>query len=333
MKKVAVTGASGHIGANLVRELISRNCQVVTLVRQSSEALEGLDVTKVNGDILDPQSLRNAFKGVEQVYHLAAHISIQQGESEILERVNVQGTRNVMKACRLEGVETLVHFSSIHALNLEPLDQPVTEENPLLDAQDGNGADYDISKASADSLVRQSDDEDLSTRIIYPTAVLGPNDFRQSLFGQAIRKMADGKLPALVAGGFNWVDARDVAWGAVEAAEKGDDKDRYILSGHYLDMPEVAAVIADLTGVAAPRLTCPTWLAGVFAPMMSTWARLMGEAPLYTRDSLATLSTNKVMSHGRASRDLSYRPRPFRDSIADTLSFYSHIKQIDKRFI
>ena len=327
MKKVAVTGASGHIGANLVRELLNRGFQVVTLVRKSTEALEGLDVTRVNGDILDTRSLQRAFKGVEQVYHLAAHISIRHGENEMLERTNVQGTRNVMAACRLEGVETLVHFSSIHALKLEPLDQPVTEENPLLDGQDGNRADYDLSKATADSLVRQNDDDDLSTRIIYPTAVLGPNDFRQSLFGQAIRKMADGRLPALVAGGFDWVDARDVAWGAVEAAEKGKDKDRYILSGHYLDMPGVAAVIAELTGVAAPRFTCPAWLAGVFAPMMSSWARLTGETPLYTRDSLAVLSTNKVMSHGKASRNLSYRPRPFRESMVDSLSFYSSIKQ------
>ena len=327
MKKVAVTGASGHIGANLVRELLSRGFQVTTLIRQSSEALEGLDVRRVNGDILDTRSLRHAFNRVEQVYHLAAHISIQHGESEMLERINVQGTQNVMTACRLEGVETLVHFSSIHALKLEPLEQPVTEENPLLDGQDGNGADYDITKARADSLVRQHHDENLSTRIIYPTAVLGPNDFRQSLFGQAIRKMADGKLPALVAGGFDWVDARDVAWGAVEAAEKGEDKERYILSGHYLDMPGVAAVIAELTGVAAPRFTCPTWLAGVFAPVMCSWARLTGDTPLYTRDSLAVLSTNKVMSHGKASRKFSYRPRPFRESMVDVLSFYNNIKQ------
>lgn len=327
MKKVAVTGASGHIGANLVRELISRDCHVVALIRQSSEALDGLDVTKVDGDILDTQSLRSAFKGVEEVYHLAAHISIRQGENEMLEEINVRGTRNVMSACRSEGVETLVHFSSIHALNPEPLDQPVTEENPLLGRRDGSGADYDFSKASADRLVRQNDCEHLSTRIIYPTAVLGPNDFRQSLFGQAIRKMADGKLPALVRGGFNWVDARDVAWGAAEAAEKGEDKARYILSGHYLDMPEVAAVISELTGVAAPGITLPMWLAGAFAPMMSAWARVTGQAPLYTRDSLAALSTNKVMSHGKASRDFSYQPRPFRDSMADALSFYRHIKQ------
>ena len=115
-----------------------------------------------------------------------------------------------------------------------------------------------------------------------------------------------------------------MAWGAVEAAEKGADGDRFILSGHYLGMSEVAAVIAELTGIAAPGLTCPAGLAGLFAPLMSGWARFTGEAPLYTRYSLATLSTNKVMSHARASRDLSYEPRSFRDSMVDTLRFYSN---------
>ncbi|MFC1701569.1 NAD-dependent epimerase/dehydratase family protein [Pseudomonadota bacterium] len=324
MKKVTVTGASGHIGANLVRELLTRGYQVVALIRQSSRALEGLDVIRVDGDILDPQSLRRAFSGAQQVYHLAAHISIQNGDSEKLEMTNVEGTRNVLEACQSTGVTTLVHFSSIHALDLKPLDQPVTEQNSLLGEQSGRGADYDYSKARAERLVRQNECESLATRIIYPTAVLGPNDFKQSLFGQAILKMAQGRLPALVAGGFDWVDARDVAWGAVEAAQKGADKDRYILSGHYLSMPEVAAVIADLTGIAAPGFTCPAWLAAWFAPLMSGWARMSGEAPLYTRDSLAILSTNKVMSHAKAASKLAYRPRSFGDSMRDALAFYNY---------
>ena len=170
----------------------------------------------------------------------------------------------------------------------------------------------------------------MQTRIIYPTAVFGPNDFKLSLFGHALNKLARGKLPALVAGGFDWVDARDVAWGAVEAAEKGADGDRYLLSGHYLDMQQVAAVVAELTGVAAPRLSFPAGLAAVFAPLMSGWARLTGDTPLYTRDSLAALKANKVMSHARAGMELGYRPRPFDESMADALDFYSKQIQYDK---
>lgn len=328
-KSVAVTGACGHIGANLVRELLDRGYRVVALVRQSCPALEGLDVVKVHGDILDPASLRRAFDGVGQVYHLAAHVSIESGDKDKLQRINVDGTRNVLEACQAGGVSTLIHFSSIHALQLEPLDQPVTEDNPLLGEQTGHGGDYDYSKARADRLVRQNHSEALGTRIIYPTAVLGPNDFKLSLFGQAIIKMATGKLPALVAGGFNWVDTRDVAWGAVEAAEKGNDRDRFILSGHYLSMSEVAAVVSELTGVPVPAFTCPTWLAGLFTPPMGAWSHLTGQAPLYTRDSLAALSTNKVMSHQRAASVLGYAPRPFRRSVEDVMKFYIDKKHID----
>lgn len=321
--RVAVTGASGHIGANLVRELLRRGYEVVALVRNSSQALEGLDVQRVHGDLFDRRSLCEAFNGADQVYHLAAYISIQSGENEKLEKTNVEGTRNVLEACRMEGVTTLVYFSSIHALKLEPLDQAVTEDNPLLGERTGHGGDYDFSKANAERLVRENNCRNLGTRIIYPTAVLGPNDFKLSLFGQAIIKMANGRLPASVSGGFNWVDVRDVAWGAVEAAEKGTDNDRYILSGHYLAMTEVAATIAKLTGVAAPRFICPTWLAGIFAPAMGLWARMIGEAPIYTRDSLAALSTNKVMSHAKATRVLGYQPRPFQRSMHDALGFYA----------
>ncbi len=327
MVKVAVTGASGHIGANLVRELIARGYEVVALIRKTSRALDGLDVVRVHGDITDRQSLSCAFKGVDEVYHLAAFISIQSGDNEQLELVNIEGTLNVLETCQSEGVSTLIHFSSIHALALGPLDQAVTEENPLLGANAGHGGDYDHSKAQADKLVRQNNCDTLTTRIIYPTAVCGPNDFKMSLLGQAIVKMAHGRLPVLVAGGFDWVDARDVAWGAVAAAEKGNDGDRYILSGHYLDVSGMASIISELTGIAAPRFSCPLWLARLFAPAMGAWARIQGESPIYTRDSLVALSTNRVMSHTRAAEKLAYKPRPLRQSMEDALAFYANQNQ------
>ena len=323
MKRVAVTGASGHLGANLVRELLRRGYEVVALVRQTSLALEGLDVEIAHGDLSDQQSLARAFKDVEQVYHLAAYISLQSGDKEKLQLVNVAGTRNVIDACQSEGVATLIYFSTIHALDQRPLDQAVTEENPLIGNRQSRGGDYEHSKVQADRLVREHNKPSLSTRIIYPTAVLGPHDFNLSLFGQVILKMATGRLPALVAGGYDWVDARDVVWGAVEAAEKGVDGDRYILSGHYLNISEIASVITDLTGATAPRFTSPAWLARLSAPLLGAWARLQGETPIYTRDSLAALSANKLMSHARAANRLGYQPRSFGESMRDTLLFYS----------
>lgn len=330
MIKVAVTGASGHIGANLVRELIDRGYEVVTLVRQSCLALEDLDVLKVKGDVLDRQSLREAFKGVDQVYHLAAYISIQANEQEKLNSVNIEGTRNVIEACRSEGVSTLIYFSTIHALDQSSPGRGVNEDNELVSG--GNGADYDHSKANAERLVREIRGGSLSTRIIYPTAVIGPNDFKLSLFGQAILKMAQGRLPALVAGGYNWVDARDVAWGAVEAAETAAVDDSYILAGNYLKVSEVAEIIGDITGVSVPGFNCPIWLARLTVPFVSIWAGLRGQAPLYTQYSLSVLSENKAVSHSRAAQQLGYQPRSFHSSMTDALHFYTqqgHL-QVDK---
>jgi dihydroflavonol-4-reductase len=281
----------------------------------------------IQGDLLDPQSLRRAFKGVDHVYHSAAHISIQANERKILDSVNIEGTRNVIEACQCEGVSTLVYFSSIHALDQTPQGQEVSEDNELISSRQ-RGGDYDYSKAMAEKLVREKSGPSLGTRIIYPTAVIGPNDLRLSLFGQAILKMAEGRLPALVDGGYDWVDARDVAWGAVEAAETGAENDRYILSGHYLGLPEVADIIANFTGIAAPGFTCPVWLARLAAPLMGFWAHLRGEMPLYTQYSLSVISENKVISHALATQRLGYQPRPVRSSMTDALRSYSEQGQL-----
>jgi len=323
MKKVAVTGASGHIGANLVRELLARGYRVAVLVRKSSRALEGLDVVRHDGDVLDTESLCKAFRGCEQVYHLAAYVTIQGGEWDKLYPVNVEGTRNVLKACCKEGVATLVHFSSIHALDMNSQGHPVTEETRLLG--DGQGSEYDCSKAQSEALVRGNECASLSTRIIYPTAVIGPNDFSGSLTGQAIEKMARGRLPVLVSGGFDWVDARDLVAGAIDAAEKGVDGDRYILSGHYRSVTEMAQLISGLCNVAAPRLTVPRCLAALAVPFIGAWARLRQEAPLFTRDSLAALAANPGISHQKATDKLGYGPRLFEDSIEDTLAATCHL--------
>lgn len=324
MKKVAVTGAAGHIGANLVRELLARGYRVAALVRQSSRALEGLDIERHGGDVLDNESLCKAFRGCEQVYHLAACVTIQSGEWEKLYSVNVEGTRNVLQACCTEGVATLVHFSSIHALDMCSQGHPVTEDTRLL--TEGNGSAYDRSKAQADALVRGNECASLSTRIIYPTAVIGPNDFNGSMTGLAIGKMACGQLPVLVSGGFDWVDARDVAAGAIDAAKIGADGDRFILSGHYRNVIEMAHLVSGLCKVAAPRLTVPRWLAALAVPFIGAWARLRHESPLFTSDSLAALAANPNVSHKKATQRLGYEPRPFETSIEDTLADTGHLE-------
>jgi len=148
---VVVTGASGHIGINLVRALVAEKRSVRAMAHHNHQVLEGLGVEIVQSDITDVASLSRAFEGAEVVYHLAGVISLLKNEWPLVERINVQGTRNVIEACRRSNVKRLVHFSSIHAINPEPLDRPVDENHPLIA---GRGyPPYDLSKAEAAAIM------------------------------------------------------------------------------------------------------------------------------------------------------------------------------------
>ena len=132
---VVVTGASGHLGANLVRALVAEKRPVRALVHINKQTVEGLGAEVVPANITDVDLLCHAFEGAEVVYHLAATISLLMHEWQKVEAVNVIGTRNVVDACLRCGVKRLVHFSSIHSMIQEPFDKPVNESSPLVTSQ------------------------------------------------------------------------------------------------------------------------------------------------------------------------------------------------------
>jgi dihydroflavonol-4-reductase len=323
---VAVTGATGHIGANLVRALVDKGIPTRCLVHVNHRAIDGLDVEKVPGDLRDLDTLCRAFQGVDVVYHLAASISLSMADWSRLEEINVQGTRNVVEACRLSGVRRLIHFSSIHALTQEPLRVPVDEARPLVASR--RYPPYDRSKAAAEREVRQGIEKGLDAVIIYPTAVFGPHDYQPSFFGEALMSIARRKLPALVTGGFDWVDARDVAAGAMLAETKAPKGARYLISGHWVSMCDIAAMIGKITGVNTDKFVCPLWLAHLGTPFIMGASFLNGRRPLYTSVSLRALKSNRNISHERATRELGYQPRPFRDTLADTLQWFESNGQL-----
>ncbi len=317
---VVITGAAGHIGANLVRALIAQKRPARCLVHVSTRALEGLDTELVRGDVGDVASLCRAFGGADVVYHLAACISLSMADWPGLESVNVQGTRNVIEACRRAGVHRLVHFSSIHALAQEPFAAPVDESRPLVNS--GYCPPYDRSKAAAEREVRLAIERGLDAVILNPTGVLGPHDYQPSYLGQALLAMAQNRLPALVTGGFDWVDVRDVVAAALRAEARAPAGARYLLSGHWVSMCDMAGMVAEVTGAGTSRFTCPLWLARLGAPVIQGVSRLSGKRPLYTSVSLKALRSNRRISHEKATRELGYAPRPFRETLSDTLAWF-----------
>jgi dihydroflavonol-4-reductase len=324
---VAITGATGHIGANLVRALIQQGRPTRCLVHINTRALDGLSTDLVHADICDVDSLCSAFRGVDVVYHLAASISLSMDGWPKLEAINVGGTRNVVEACLRAGVRRLMHFSSIHALVQEPYGTPVDESRPLVS---GNGCPpYDLSKAAGEREIRRGIEKGLDAVIINPTGVIGPYDYQPSFLGEAILSMARNTLPANVTGGFDWVDVRDVVAGAMRAEAQAPSGSTYLLSGNWVSMCDIGTMVAEITGLRNNRFTCPLWLARLGAPVIQGVSRLSGKRPLYTAVSLRALASNRCISHEKASRELGYQPRPFRETLLDTLRWFEANGQLE----
>lgn len=312
--RVAVTGGTGHIGGNLVRALLARGDTVRVLVHEATAAIDGLDVERVTGDVRNLESLRPLCDGVEVLYHLAGCISIDGDRGGLVQEVNVEGTRNVVTAALEARVRRMIHTSSIHAFDMTP-GRPVTEESPRASSP-GHSA-YDRSKAVGEEQVRQGLAQGLDAVIVHPTGVIGRWDFRPSRMGAFFLMLHGRKLPALIEGGFDWVDVQDLVASMVAAVDRGRTGESYNLPGRWASVREVADLAAQITGVPCPRWSTPQWLARVGAPFAVIGARVLRADPLYTPESLAALRSERRVVGDKAARELGHAPRPLRSTIED----------------
>lgn len=319
---IVVTGAAGHIGNNLVRALIVAGEQVRCLVLPTDglRPLAGLPVERVPGDVRDRASLDRAFQGARVVYHLASLVSIVPGRETLLQAVNVAGARNVAVSCLRAGVGRLVHVSSIHALSEAPPGTVLDEARPFDPAAILTA--YGRSKARGTLEVLALVEQGLDAVVVCPTGVIGPHDYQPSAMGQLFLDFARGRLLAYVEGAYDFVDVRDVAAGLMAAAARARPGRTYILSGERITVREILATLAGLTGMRAPRLCLPRRVAYAAAFAAGWYHRLTGTRALLTRDSIDTLHGNSRISHARAARELGFRPRPIRQSMADTVAWF-----------
>ena len=314
--KTLITGATGHVGSNLTRHLLDtgRDIRVLTH-RTTGPSLEGLDVEIVKGDVRVPESLNKAMEGVETVFHLAACISITGGQGGKVKDINVTGARNVAEAALKARVRKLVHCSSIHAFDLMRAPQPITEQSPRSEHPKNNP--YDSSKYQGEQQVREVIPKGLDAVIVNPTGVIGPHDYYPSRMGQVFLDLYHRRMPAVVAGGFDWVDVRDIVSGLIGAEDRGKTGENYILSGQFQSIRNLSLAVEQATGVKTPKLETPIGLARIGVPFARLWGALTKSEPLFTQEALDALAPYPHVSHNKATAQLGYEPRPLEKTLKD----------------
>ena len=332
--RVAVTGATGHVGSNLVRALIERGDQVRVLVRGRGDSLAGLELERFSGDLGDVGALRRAFAGVEVVYHLAAKISISGDPDGQVRATNIDGVRRVAGAALAAGVRRMVHCSSVHAFDLyvpgKGDGERVDELWPRVPDAAPHFA-YDRSKAAGERALREVMALGLEAVIVHPSGVIGPHDHEPSRMGRVFLGLYHRSLPSLVDGSFDFVDVRDVAQGMLAAADRGLPGANYILTGHDHRIAALARLAEQVTGVRSPRINAPIRALRLGVPVVEAIGRLMGREPLYTRESLAVLESGRRFSHARAQRELGYEPRPTLDTVRDIYAWFEQAGRLRRK--
>jgi len=329
---IVITGATGHIGNVLVRELIARGQVVRALVLHADDLrpISGLNADITYGDVTNLQSLTSAFDGADLVFHLAGIVTIMPSMKKMLERVNVGGMRNVVEACRASGVRRLVYTSSVHAIAEPPRGTVIDESQPF--DPDRVLGDYARSKARATLfLLDEVRKGGLDAVICCPTGVIGPWDYGISNIGQLIIDFSSGHLKSYVRGAYDFVDVRDVACGLILAAEKGLPGRHYIFSGAQVQVPELMKELERNIGYPAPTYEIPPTLARAAGVLASVYYRLIRRRPVFTAYSIDVLRSNSQVSSARAREEIGFTTRHWQESIHDHVEWFRSEGMLPKR--
>ena len=320
MRKAFVTGGSGHIGANLVRQLLESGWGVRCLIHKDSRALEGLAIEKVSGDLSSKSLLSNQMEGCNAVFHLAAYVAVEDVDLVRMKKINVEGTKNMCEAALNSNIPRFIHFSSIHAFEQRPVELSLNEERPL--AYGSNAAPYDQSKALAQKTVYEACKRGLNASILHPTGVLGPYDYKPSRMGQILMDIMNRKMLLTIKAGYNWVDARDVAKSAIKCINLGEAGQNYILSGKWASFPHIAEIISSKLKIRTTYATFPLWAAYAGIPFSWIKSKITGKRSSLSRGGLHALAVqSKIVSNKLAQKTLGHEPRSLEKTINDTIDW------------
>ena len=328
---VLVTGAAGHVGANLVRRLLNDGVRVRVLLRHedNNEALEGLEVEHSFGDIRDLNAARHALTGCQGVYHCAAKVSTIDGDHahrrEVFE-CNVLGTRNVLQAAREAGAGRVVVTGSFSAVgyDLDNPSAPSDETMPFYPME--RTMPYERSKALVEHECWRAAAAGQDVVVATCCAVVGGSDFFPSRLGRTLCDYTNGKLYAYVDGGFEFVAARDIVEGHLLCMQHGRSGEKYIFSSEYKTISDILELFEEVSGVPRPHRRIPTRLMLVFSEAASFYlSRFHPRFPQrFTPGAIRLLQKRRHADIGKARRELGYQPTSIRAAVHEAYAFHYH---------
>lgn len=320
-----VTGGTGFVGANLVRELVSAGATVRVLARPGGDrrALDGVKVEIVEGDLLNAPSLARACAGVDTVYHVAADYRLWVPDPAVLHRVNVDGTRAMLDAAGAAGARRIVYTSTVGTLGIPKDGAPGTEDTPVSLA-DMVGA-YKASKFLAEQVALDFAGRGLPVVVVNPSAPIGPWDVKPTPTGQMVLDFMSGKMFATLDTGLNLVHVRDAAQGHVLAAQRGKVGEKYILGAARgnVSLAEIGRLLSEITGRRPPRLRVPYAVAWCGAACMETVARLTGGAPKVPLTAVRMAKKRMYFSPAKAIRELGLPQTDVRVALRDAVEWFA----------
>jgi len=322
-----VTGATGLLGSNLVQTLLEHGHEVRGLVRSPEKAqrvFPGGKVDLVTGNIHDVATFDAALAGCDALFHTAAYFReyYQPGDHKaMLEKINVQGTIDLLIAAEKHGIKKAVHISSAGVIGRKPDGSPGDENTPPDELASSNL--YFASKVQAELAIRRFlKERSLPVTMVLPSWMWGPGDWAPTAAGKLVLDFMKQKLPGVVDGGCSVVDVRDVAQATISAAHLGRSGERYIVGGTYHDIADVLATLERVTGVPAPKRKIPYALSLAVGAGAETWARLTSSTALVTRAGVRLLHAKNAVRSDKAVRELSATFRPFEGTVRDEVGWF-----------
>jgi dihydroflavonol-4-reductase len=326
--KAFVTGASGFIGSNLVHELVAQGHHVKALLRPNSDlgALTGLEFERVTGDVSDRELLKREIKGCNWCFHAAASYHLWLRDYKPMYAANVEGTRNVIEASGKADCQRIVYTSTVGCIGLPATIRgatiPTDELAKVSTAQ--FTSHYKYLKWLAEEIAVNLARKGLPVIIVNPSAPVGPRDVKPTPTGQVIVDFLNRRLPAYLDTGLNWVHVRDVAIGHILAAQKGRVGERYILgnAGGNWTMRETLATLKEITGIPAPGIKIPYWVALAAGHVSEGIARVTGKPPRAPLAGVRMARYKMWFNPAKAIRELGLPQTPVKQAMAEAVEWF-----------